>query len=310
MVRKRRGYNQYEARLIQLLRWRFEKAKLKVQDHLKVGKLPLEIDLIVNYRAVEKIKGSVSIPQLFEYFRRYNIMEVKTEQDPLALGDLLKLQAYTWLYMEKHEIYSITEVTATAIVHHLTSTVMEALPALGYRPVDQGIFRCDSALASYLISIEDLPDELVPEELQVFSNPKRRQRVFLSCFGKEEKKPILDTLFDLCESEVLKLMALYNVKPESMPKYIKALGKEKVLAAISKEDHLSALSKKDLLSALSKKDLLSALSEEDIIAVLRGKEHLLKSYLASLRPKQRQKVLAQIRQDGASKRRNSKSRGA
>jgi len=25
-------------------------------------------------------------------------MELKTEQDPLTLGDLLKLQAYTWLY--------------------------------------------------------------------------------------------------------------------------------------------------------------------------------------------------------------------
>jgi hypothetical protein len=45
MIRKRRrGYKQYEARLIQLLRRRFKKANLKVDDHLKVGKLPLEIE--------------------------------------------------------------------------------------------------------------------------------------------------------------------------------------------------------------------------------------------------------------------------
>jgi hypothetical protein len=92
MVRKRRGYKQYEACLIQLLRWRFEKAKLNVEDHLKVGKLPLEIDLIANRRTVGKIKSSSSLPRLFEYFKRYNVMELKTEQDPLTLGDLLKLQ--------------------------------------------------------------------------------------------------------------------------------------------------------------------------------------------------------------------------
>ena len=42
----------------------------------------------------------------------------------------------------------------------------------------------------------------------------------------------MDTLVDLFESEVTKLMALLDVKPESMGKYIDALGREKVLAAI------------------------------------------------------------------------------
>jgi hypothetical protein len=79
MVRKRRGNKQYEARLIQLLKQRFEKAKFKVEDHFKVGKLPLEIDLIVNRRAAGKTRKSLSLPRLFKYFKRYNVMEVKTE---------------------------------------------------------------------------------------------------------------------------------------------------------------------------------------------------------------------------------------
>ncbi|MCI0690817.1 hypothetical protein L0337_02300 [candidate division KSB1 bacterium] len=208
-------------------------------------------------------------------------MELKTEQDPLALGDLLKLQAYTWLYMQRHKIYSVAEVTATAVVHHLTPAMIAALPALGYKPAGRGILRCDSAFVSYLISIEDLPDELAPEELQVFSNSKRRQRVFLASLGKREKKSLMDTMFDLYESEVNKLMALYNIKPKSMRKFINALGKEKVIAAIRKEE---------------------------MIAALGGKERLLKLLLADMNPEQRQKILAQFNGNGAAKRRSTKAR--
>jgi len=187
MAGKRRGNKQFEARQIQLLRWRFEKARHEVDDHFKVGKLPLEIDLIVIRRARKKKRASARVPRLFAYFKRYNVMEIKTARNPLVRGDLLKLQAYAWLYMQKRAIYSVTEITATAVVHHLTLALQKALPALGYRPVSPGIFRCDSVFPSYLISLEDLPDELVPEELQLFSNSARRKRVFLSCFGKKRK---------------------------------------------------------------------------------------------------------------------------
>jgi len=40
MNEERADYKHYEARLIQLLRWRFEKANFKVEDHHKVGALP------------------------------------------------------------------------------------------------------------------------------------------------------------------------------------------------------------------------------------------------------------------------------
>ena len=292
MVKKRRrGYKQYEARLIQLLKRRFKKANRKADDHLKVDKLPLEIDLIVSPKLRNKSKPSSSLPRLFKYFRRYNVLELKTEQNPLALGDLLKLQAYARLYMEQYEIYSVAEVTATVVVHHLTPVIIAALPALGYKRISKGIFRCKySAFATYLISIEDLPDEMVPEELKVFSNPQRRRQVFLSCLGKKEKQAIMDALSDLYESEVSKLMGFYDAKPSTVRKYVKAIGKERVAAALSKEDHLAAL------------------SEKDLIAALRGKEHILKALLADLKPEQRQKLLLQSSRNGASKRQNGKSR--
>ena len=278
MEGRRIGNKQYEARLIQLLRRRFEQAKLKVEDHLKVGKLPVEVDMIASRG---KLTNLSDVPELFSYFRRFNLMEIKTERDRLLPGDLLKLQAYACLYMEKQKIYSFADVTATAIVHHLTPVVSTRLLALGFKSTTTaGVYKCDSLLPMFLISFEDAPEKLMPDELLVFSNAKRRQKVFLSSIGKKEKDPLIETLADLYENEVIKLMALH-IRKESMPKYIRALGKDRVLAALSTGDLLSGLSKGDLLSGLSKGDLLSALSKEEIAAAL-GEEEMLELLLAKI----------------------------
>ncbi len=293
MESKPAGKKQFEARMIQLLTRRFEEANLEVEDHLKVGELPLEIDLLakLNYKRRE---GSTDIPSLFHYFQRYNVMELKTEVDTLEVGDLVKLQAYAWHYMFKEGIYAIVEVTATALVHHLSASVLEALPALGYEPLSRGIFKRKSDLVSYLISIEDLPDELLPEELQVFSNAARRKQVFLSCYDDPNKRSLLDTITDLYEKEVVEFMATLNIREESMPKYIDALGRQRVIAAFSKEELMAALSKEELMAALSKEEHIAALSEDDLLTALQRKEQLLKSLLAKMEPEKLRKLMAEV----------------
>ncbi len=214
MARRKRRYRPYEARLIQLLRRRFEAANWKVDDHLKVGKLPLEIDLVAYDPSRD---APAPLPKLFEYFKQHNVIEVKTEEDPLKLEDLLKLQGYAWLYLAKKKVFF--------------------------------------------------------EELQIFSGTERRKKLFVAAIDRISQKPLLDTIIDLYESEVLELMALLDVKPESMPKYIEALGKEKIIAALNKTD---------MLAALNKEDMLAALSDEELLAAFKKKEHLLKALLASL----------------------------
>lgn len=191
MSNDRPAPKQYEARLIQLLRRRFEQAKFKVEDHLKVGELPLEIDVIVITPNDEAPPANFSeLPELFHYFRRYNVMEVKTEGDRLEPKDLLKLQAYGWLYMEKQGIYDVADLTLTALVHHLSAEVLEILPKLGYRQIEKDIFRRDGDMVSYLIAFEDLPDKLTFEELQAFSNSTQRQSIILSELERGQSSPI------------------------------------------------------------------------------------------------------------------------
>lgn len=287
------GKKQFEARLIQLLSRRFEAAQLKVQDHFKVGELPLEIDLLANFEN-EAYESLANLPPLFHYFQRHNLFELKTEVDPLTLADLVKLQAYAWHYMFKEELYVIADVTATALVHHVPAPVLKALPALGYEPYSNGVFKRKSDLVSFLISIEDVPDELVPEELLVFSNRERRKRVFSACVNQPEKQPLVDAITDLYQKEVIEMMNRINVHEEFMPQVIDALGRKRVLAALSKEELMASLSKEELMASLSKEEHMAALSEDDLLAALQMKEPLLKALLAKMEPERLHKLIAEV----------------
>jgi hypothetical protein len=136
-------------------------------------------------------------------------------------------------------------------------------------------------MVSYLISFEDLPDELTPEELRVFSNPVRRQPIILSQLAGGQSTPILEAILDLYESEVLNLMA---IKQETINRLVEAVGREKILATFRKEDLLATFRKEDLVAALSKEDLLAALNKEDVLRQL----------LAELGPDQLRQMIDQI----------------
>jgi hypothetical protein len=263
MSNDRQTPKQYETWLIQLLRRRFEQARFKVEDHFSVGELPLEIDMIV-ITAEEETKPDFSqVPPLFHYFRRYNVMELKTEGDRLEIADLLKLQAYGWLYMIKKELRKVADMTLTALVHHLSPTILDALPELGYRPTTKGVFKRDSDMVSYLIVFNELPDEITPEELQAFSNPKRRQRLILSQLANRQSSPLLEAVLELYESEVQKMI---NIKEDTLERLLKGVDQDRLIAAFTKaiepEKFLAALKKEDMIAALGEKEILKSLREK------------------------------------------------
>jgi hypothetical protein len=193
--------------------------------------------------------------------------------------------------MELNRIYTIREVTLTALVHHLTPAVLNVLPALGYLPTGKGVYQqVPSAMESRLICFGALPDEVTPDELRAFSNPARRQSIILSELERGKLTPLLEAIVELYESEVFRIMA---VKQETIKRYIEALGPEKFLAVLKKEDIVATLRKEDHLAALSKEDLVAALSKEDLLAALgKEKEEVLQYLLPGIPPDQLQRLLA------------------
>jgi hypothetical protein len=299
MMRKvRPSHKQFEARLIQLLRQRFEKSAFRVFDHLKVGALPLEIDVVAVSPKQKWRPDFARFPRLFDYFRRYNVMEIKTEQDRLNIEDLSKFLAYGWLYMAKQRLANVSDITLTALVHHLTHGVKKELPRFGFKPTAKGVYRRDADMVAYVISFVDLPDELTLEELCAFSDPLRRQQIFLSSLGNKEKVPIVEAILDLYESEVKKVML--NIREKSLrnilsavgtKKVVSALGDKRVVAALGDKKIIAALGDKKIIAALGDERVIAALGDEKIIAALLRNKKLLKSLLAKLDDKELRRML-------------------
>lgn len=248
MNTERQPYKPFEARLIQLLRLRFEKSALEFDDHLKVGDLPLEIDAVVRSPRPDWQPDFSKFPRLFEYFRQYNVMEIKTEQDRFELEDLPKLLAYGWLYMGRAGLTKVREVTVTALVHHLTPKLRAILPDFGFVEVTPDIYRRDSDMVAYVIAFANLPDERLPEELQAFADPARRRKVFLSSIGDQEKVSLIETIFDLYESEVRNYML--NIREESLRNILSVVGEEKIFSALGNEKVIKALLRNEQLLKL------------------------------------------------------------
>jgi len=291
MSNDRPSPKQYEAWLIQLLRQLFERANFKVEDHKKVGELPLEIDMIVISTGAEKPPNFAELPPLFHYFRQHNVMELKTEKDRLEIADLLKLHAYGWLYMMKESLINVAEITLTALVHHLNPVVLQALPTLGYKQIRKDVYRCDAHVLSHIIVFGDPADAEIPKELQIFSNPSRRQPIIVNELQRGEASPLLEAVLDLYESEVLKLMA---IRQETIGRIIETFGREKILSYFRPEDVVTVFRKEDILASLKPEDILASLKPEDILASLKPED-----ILASLKPED---ILASLKQEEMLKR--------
>lgn len=299
MEKKRPSPKQFEARLIQLLRRLFEKLKLRVRDHLKVGELPLEIDVVVVSSKPEWIPDSTKFPKLFAHFRRHNVLEVKTEHDRFEVKDLPKLLAYGWHYMAKFGLEEVHDVTLTALVHHLTPRVLKALPKFGFVEVMPNVYRREADMVAYVIAFGDLPDEMLPEELRAFTNRDRRQQLLLSCLGNKKKSPIVETILELFESEVKNIML--NIREKTLKNILSVVEGKKMAAALGEKRLISLLGEKKVISALGKKKLIAALGAEGVISALGDKrtvaaflknKQLLQALLAQLDAEQLRDVLA------------------
>jgi len=280
---------QFEARLIQLLKWRFEKSNLRVFDYQKVGKLPLEIDAVVVSSKREWTPDFTKFPRLFDYFRQYNIIEVKTEQDRLKIDDVPKLLAYGWLYMAKKQLTNVPQVTVTALVHHLTVAVKTALPQFGFELISKGIYRRDADMVAYVIIFSELPEELIPEELRAFSDPEKRRKTLLACLGDYEKAPIAETIFDLYESEVKKLMP--KMREEALMRILSFVPPKNFVAALGDKRVIAEIGEKKVLAMLGEEKILAALDDKKVVAALLKNEKLLKALLTKIDDKRRRKIV-------------------
>jgi len=251
----------------------------KNQNRRPADVLSVEFEMVAVVDPKNGVPDFSQLPPLFHYFRRYNLIKLKVDDDnQLESKDLPELLASGWFYMAKNGISDPKEVTLTVLIRHLTPKILAALSEHGFKRKRRGVFCCNSDIPAYVISLEDLSEGFAPEELLAFSNPSQRRRVLLSSLGDKDKALIVDAIVDLYAEEVSQILAK-NIEAESLKTVIQTVGENKVIAALGKK------------KVQSREELLAALNNKNTLAALLANKQILKVLLEKMKPEEIRKLL-------------------
>ena len=136
----------------------------KVDSFVKVGTLPLEIDIVVVHQPQARSTDFERLDYIFKRLGPVTVIEYKGPDDDLAIADFDRLLAYALLYRMKQKIARYADITTMTISAKLGETYKQALKAEGIELVQEadGVYRGDGALfRHFAIAVDELPKEEV-----------------------------------------------------------------------------------------------------------------------------------------------------
>ena len=132
MEKKTRVYTAYHFYLSLLLEYRLQDFDYNVEPMVKVGKLPLEVDIIIIKRQQKKIKKEFDkLDFIFNLLSNYNLIEFKGPTDTLTRQDYLHLTAVTDLYRIKIKHWENDDVQLFTIASTIPGKYFEFLTLNG-----------------------------------------------------------------------------------------------------------------------------------------------------------------------------------
>ena len=204
MKKKRTGYDEV---FKDTIRYYFEGFAI-VKPEYEIHRLPRKIDILI-IEAEHSIKDYVV---LFTYFKKYNIIEFKSEADNFELEDLYKTGYYIYalLTREYKEIYH-KNLTYTLVCTEKPNLLFEELKP---KKLKKGLYVLKelSIIEIKIVVIDELEEKLEKEVkyLKMFS-------------GKEKRRAFLEWLIEK-ESEEYMLMQTMILYGEEMMKIAKEKG--------------------------------------------------------------------------------------
>ncbi len=157
---------------------------VKAQSALKVGELPLEIDLFLTFKDGDDLKLFTPIKTVLDHCgAKRLVVEYKSENDLLKLNHLYKLIAYRALYLSSN-LRNIppAEVGLLAITTQFPKKVLQTFEA---EVLQQGVFLLHFEFPLYIIVINYLP---ISEENYglVFFSSGETLKTFIRTISRKE----------------------------------------------------------------------------------------------------------------------------
>lgn len=173
-----------------------------VKTEFEILKLPRKVDILI-IEAEKPIQDSVL---LFKYFKKFNIIEFKSESDRFRIRDLYKIGHYINGIFLKEKTANPENTTFTLIATNKPEWFFEKFE---FQEIKKGLY------VTHEISIIDVHviltgeiDSIFEKEyglLNVFTNRKQREHLLTSLLERASEADLED-LFILYEEEVIKLL--------------------------------------------------------------------------------------------------------
>ena len=205
---------------------------LKVDSDIKVGKLPLIIDLVIKKK--RERRKYPKLPIITKYLKKYNIFEFKSAYDKPKDTDISKLTGYCGLYSEKMKINIIgmKKITCWYVVSRRPRFIQD----LKLKKLENGLYYFDFYYPIYFLIINDIDINEENILLLLFSSGTKLRRSLELLIENKNLQNFISMAFILYPNEVSKIFAEKELTMEDFTKNIKfameMLGLRKVIEAV------------------------------------------------------------------------------
>jgi len=288
--------------------------KLYIRDAVPLGKMPLEMDLLIKPKAPID-----SLPYPFNHIGKTTIGEFKSPEDTANWKAVTQIEGYACLYQRLNVIKDREQITLWLIASEFTKSFNE--PPCDY--IDN-LTQIGEGLKSgylhkfpiYLIELSTLPITLhtIPLLLVYGGDSEREKEIirFVIKYRAElqeylEFLPLHAQAFKEVLNEMdTKYLYEMDIDWEAMgdaigivarrigaEKIINAIGTEKAIGAIGTEKAIEAIGTEKAIEAIGTEKAIEAIGAEKAIEAI-GREKILDSMLDNLTPEEIERITEQL----------------
>jgi hypothetical protein len=223
----------------------FTRLGIPIQTQVEVGHLPLTIDVVLTPRTEaeqQKVKLEIALPDV----RAHNLIEFKSENDPLTIFDLQRIEARAKLYMSQNRLLC-RDVTITIVCARTPQKVLRHFQEdIKFESLGGGYYRSTDNLPIHIVAINEL--EVTPKNypLLMFATSKRKFEKFLrdAVDRDDSDDNSVLTFAYVLKSELIREINMpvkNRLSKEALAIIIEDIGDE-ILSCLSPEERLTGLS--------------------------------------------------------------------
>ena len=242
----------------------------QVESFIKVGQLPLEIDIVVIRKPRARTKDFERLDVIFERLGPVTVIEYKGPDDELQIDDFDRLLAYTLLYRRREGIRRYSHLTTMTISSGIGRNYRRALRAEGItlKHEARGVYHGQGAMFQHFaVAVDQLPEGLRNQSLLALG--KRHQGDFAPLLrGTPTDRDLGHYLWRVYRGRKEEFMQLFT--DEDLRKTFTELQKEVIglLTAEERLEVLDLLSAEERLTGLGAEERLKGLGPDEILASL------------------------------------------